>query len=109
MDLRTPQDHRAHRPRAGRRRLELAVPRDAGSDIRILAAVTCPDDPITGAAGTDSQAAVLASRFVAMRDVDVSTAEQTIELILFAVGAAVLLGAGAAVAAAKWPRRNGRC
>jgi ligand-binding sensor domain-containing protein len=70
------------------------VPSDAPSALRLLAAVTSTEDPIAGVSGTDSAAAALASRFVAVRDVDVSIALQEIELILLMVGVIVLAGVG---------------
>jgi hypothetical protein len=73
------------------------VPSDADSSLRLLAAVTSVEDPISGASGTSSAAAALASRFVAVRDVDVSIAEQAIEVVLILVGVVVLGAVGAAV------------
>jgi hypothetical protein len=76
-----------------------AVPSSAPGDVRLLAAVTCAQDPISGVSGTDSAATALASRFVCVRDFDVSIAEGTVELILVVVGVAVVAG-GVATAAA---------
>jgi hypothetical protein len=77
-------------------RWDWAVPSDAAASMRLLAAVTCAEDPISGASGTSSAAAALASRFVAVRDVDVSIAEQAIEVVLILVGVVVLGAVGVA-------------
>jgi hypothetical protein len=74
------------------------APSAAPGDVRLIGLITCDQDPLV-ASGTDSTAAALASKHVAVHDFSVGWSEEVWGLILTGIGVAVV--GGGAVAAAE--------